>query len=457
LPSSEQEIIEGPSLEQAALEDLAVKRARERSIARLGQLWKQRRFLFRAAAAGLLTAALVAFLIPKRYEATTRLMPPDAQSSSGAAMLASLAGKAGGGVATAAGDLLGVKSLGALFVGILRSRTLQDRLISRFDLRKVYSVHQWEDARTVLARNTAISEDHKSGIITITATDESPQRAAAVAQAYVEGLNRLVVELTTSSAHRERVFLEDRLKTVNQGLESAEKDFGEFASKNTAIDIKEQGRAMVAAAATLQGQLIAAQSELQGLRQIYTDNNVRVRAVRARIVELQHQLEKLGKDESMSGGSARGGESLYPSIRKLSLLGTTYADLYRRTKIQEAVFETLAQEYELAKVEEAREIPSVKVLDPANLPEKKSFPPRLLIMLLGTLFALSFGTAWVLGSARWEEIDPGDPRKVLAQEVLRTVRAQLPWGSRNGSKWRVASSKFWDRLSRRDNRPASQA
>src|SRR5260370_10098197 len=109
-------------------------------------------------------------------------------------------------------------------------------------------------------------------------------------RSYVEELNRLVAELSTSSARRERIFLEERLRTVNQDLEAAEKDFSQFSSKNTAIDIKEQGKAMVEAAATLQGQYIAAQSELQGLKQIYTDNNVRVRAVQARINELKRQL-----------------------------------------------------------------------------------------------------------------------------------------------------------------------
>src|SRR5260370_27321051 len=111
---------------------------------------------------------------------------------------------------------------------------------------------------------------------------------------YVEALNRIVITLNTSSAHKERVFLETRLSEVQQGLEDAEKDFSQFASKNTAMDVKEQGKAMMGAAAELEGQLIAAQTELEGLRQIYTSNNVRVRAVQARIDEYRRQLQKLG-------------------------------------------------------------------------------------------------------------------------------------------------------------------
>src|SRR4029077_19653737 len=168
------------------------------------------------------------------------------------------------------------------------------------------------------------------------------------------------------------------------------KDFSQFASKNTAIDVKEQGKAMVEAAALLQGQLIAAQSQYEGLREIYTDNNVRVRSVKARIDELQRQLQKLGgKGESATSVSDLPADSLYPSIRKLPLLGVKYADLYRRTKIQEAVLETLTKEYELAKVQEAKEIPTVKVLDVANVPDKKSFPPRMSIIFLGTALAFA--------------------------------------------------------------------
>src|SRR5271165_1795441 len=161
-----------------------------------------------------------------------------------------------------------------------------------------------------------------------------------------------------------------RLPAVKADLDKASKDFSQFASKSGAIDIKEQGRAMVEAAANLQGQLIAAEASLSGLQQIYTPNNVRVRAAQARVAELRSQLEKLGGKaggEAIAGGDpASNSDALYPSIRKLPILGVTYANLFRETKIQEAVFEALTQQYEMAKVQEAKETPSVKVLDPAQ-------------------------------------------------------------------------------------------
>lgn len=361
-------------------------------------------------------------------------MPPDNQSASGlATAVAAMSGGAGG-LAGIASDFLGLKSTSDIFVGILSSRSVQDKLIQQFNLKKLYRDSRMEDARKDLAEHTSISVDRKSQIITIGVTDHDAKRAAEMGQAYVEELNRLVAELSTSSARRERIFLEERLQAVSKDLESAEKEFSQFSSKNTAIDIKEQGKAMVEAAATLQGQLIAAESELEGLKQIYTENNVRVRSVRARINELKHQLEKIGgKGENTSTDSGQQQDSLYPSIRKLPLLGVTYADLYRRTRVQEAVFETLTKEYELAKVQEAKEIPTVKVLDPPNVPDKKSFPPRLLILFLGTAFALAMGTTWIFAKTAWEQTDSADPRKMFAQDVFTTVKATVPKFVRNGS------------------------
>jgi uncharacterized protein involved in exopolysaccharide biosynthesis len=431
-------------------------------------LWDSLGLLLRATAIGLLASTLVAFLIPRFYTSTAQLMPPDQQNTSALAMMAGMAAKAGGGLGAAAGDLLGVKSSGALFIGVLRSQTAQDRLVEKFDLRKVYGKRLVMDARAKLDENTSVSEDRKSGIISISVADHNAQRAAALANAYVDELNSLVAELSTSSAHRERVFLEERLRVAKQDLDDAANQLAQFSSKNNTLDIQTEGKAMLDSAGTIVGELIAAQSQLQGLRQIYTDDNSRVRSMNARVAELRRQLEKLGGTEGNAGKSqpalalaksksadsppgpiaearsaqatdppvdqpmAQSGAMPYPTIRSLPLLGAKYADYYRRAKIQETVFELLTQQYELAKVQEAKETPSVKVLDPGMVPEKKSFPPRLLIMFLGTMLALSMSVVWVLGSNQWQEADPDDPRKVLAQEVVEKVKGRLPWTARNG-------------------------
>jgi len=383
-------------------------------------------------------------------------MPPDNSQSGGLAMAAAALSGGAGSLGGVASEMLGLKSTSDIFVGILSSRTVQDKLVQQFDLKKLYRDRRMEDARKDLAEHTDISVDRKSQIISVAVTDHDPKRAAAMGEAYVAELNRLVAELSTSSARRERIFLEERLRAVSKDLESAEKEFSQFSSKNSAIDIKEQGKAMVEAAATLQGQLIAAESELEGLKQIYTDNNVRVRSVKARMNELKRQLEKLGgKGEDAAAPSDQQQASLYPSIRKLPLLGVTYADLYRRTRVQEAVFETLTKEYELAKVQEVKEIPTVKVLDSPNIPDKKSFPPRMLIMFLGTAFAFAIATTWVFGKEAWDQTDSSDTRKAFAQEVFSTVKASLMKFAQNGSGGHSGTGE--SRSSTQDRRGGDEA
>jgi len=427
-----------------------VRPARERTAPTLRFLWDRRQFILRSAGAGLALSTMIAFLIPKQFESTTHLMPPD-QMNSGMAMLAAAAGsQAGSGLGAVAGNLLGLKSTGALFIAILQSRTVENDLVDKLDLRRVYGVRQLGDARSALDDHTSFSEDRKSGIITIQVTDNNPQRAAAIGQEFVEELNRVVTQLNTSSAHRERLFLEERLAQVKQDLETAEKRFSEYASKNTAIDIQAQGKAMIEAAAALEGQLIAARTELESLKQVYTGDNVRVRATQARVDELQRELQRLGgKYDGGTAATPENDKSMYPSIRELPLLGVSYADLYRTTKVQETVFETLTREYELAKVQEAKETPSVKMIDPPNIPEKKSFPPRLEIMLLGTVLATFLGVAWTFARATWDKTDPQDPHKVLAMEVYQTTRAHFPWTSHNGFSVGAASRRLWSQLRRR--------
>lgn len=404
-----------PSAESLQLSDTG---HREDATEWLWLLWERRRILAKAALWGLIASTIIAFVIPKRYESTTRLMPPDSQATSGMAMMAALAGSGSSGLGALAGDLLGMKSSGALFVDILSGRTVQDRIITRFDLRKVYHDRYWEDARKDLAKRTVISEDRKSGVITIVVTDHDPQRAAAMAQAYVEELDRLVAQVSTSSARRERMFIEQRLKSVKQELDLASQQFSEYASKNTAIDITEQGKAMVEAAAKLEGELIAAQSELQGLEQIYSPDYIRVRALRARVNELRQQLNRVGGLDSDPGvPDPLDGRAQFPSIRQLPLLGVRWADLYRETKIQEKVYELLTQQYELAKIQEAKEVPVVKLLDAPNVPEKKSFPPRLVIMVLGILLAVTSVAVFVLTRQIWGQMDELDRRKQLGEEI----------------------------------------
>jgi capsule polysaccharide export protein KpsE/RkpR len=239
----------------------------------------------------------------------------------------------------------------------------------------------------------------------------------------VAELNKVLANVNTTSAHRERVFLEQRLATVKTKMEAASKEFSQFASQNSAIDIPAQARAMVVAAAELQAQLIAAQAQVRGLQQIYTDNNARVRQAKALVAELQSQINKFGgKDVNPATGSTLSKNELYPSLRQLPLLGVKYLDLYRENQIDEKVYELLTEAYEAAKLQEARDLPTAQVLDAAVVPKKKSSPHRLYIMLGGMCFTFMLGAGWIVGKAAWERVDPQQPWKVLGEEVYGTCK-----------------------------------
>jgi uncharacterized protein involved in exopolysaccharide biosynthesis len=411
-------------------------------------LWTNRRFLTRLTAVGLVLFTAIAFLLPKRYTATANLMPPDYSSASQLALsLPSLSGggdeEGGGGGGGASGGglgvgsvmgfaskLLGLSTSGSLIDGVLQSRTVEDSIIAQFGLMKVYGVKYPEDARKILESTTLIKEDAKTGIIAISFEDKDPKLAAAIAQAYVENLNHALAGVNASSAHRERLFIDQRLVEVKSDLDASTKEFAEFSSANSAINIPEQAKAMVGAAADLEAKLIAAQSMLGGLRQMYTENNVNVRQAEASVAELQRQINKFGGSEvNPVSGTTLSKTELYPSVRQLPLVGIKYLDLYRRNKINEAVFEFLTKQGEIARVQEARDVPSVQVLDPAAVPQKKTSPHRLLIMFLGMCFTFFAGASWFISAAYWDRIDPHQPWKMFTQEVFLRTKAHT-WDCR---------------------------
>lgn len=387
-------------------------------VANVALLWTNRRTMARVAASALVLSGIIAFLLPKQYESTARIMPPE-QTNGSTAMLAALVGKvpAPAGLASMAGGLFGGRSNGALFINLLRSGTISGHLIERFQLQHVYRKRYVEDTAKKLARKTTISEDAKSGVITIVVEDADRGRARDMAQAYIDELNALVAKVDTSSARREREFIEQRLQTVDRDLQQAQVEMSEFSTHNAAIDIKEQTRAMVDAGARLQGQLVASESELDSLGQIYGVQNARVRAAEARVSTLRRELEHENNGGPQLSEQSDEGALPYPALRQLPALAVPWANLYRRVRIQETVYELLSAQYETARIEEAKSIPTVSVIDPPGWPEKKSSPHRLIIIAASTLLALVAGSLFLLAQRTWLSMDEEDARKVLAREM----------------------------------------
>lgn len=410
---------------------------------RLWKIWDERRWLGKVAVRALLLSTVGVFLIPVSFESVTRVLPSDALPNTGG-MLSTLAGLEGSSSSTGAstlldvaGEALGTKNTGAMYVALLHSRTVQENLVRRFDLMKVYHVRYIEAARKILDRHTEIIQDRKAFVIALTVTDHNRERARGLAQGYIEELNNLLAHVTTSSAGQQRLFLERRLVQVRKDLDTAENNFSQYASKNATLDVPEQTRAMVESGAMLQAQVIAAQSELEGLQQVYTPNNVRVRTAQARVAELQRKLQQLGGaaygDSSHSLETQDQDQQIYPPIRQLPLLGVEWANLYREVKVEEIVFQLLTTQYELARMEEARQTPVLNIVDPANLPERKSFPPRLVLIAAATFLCVVLACLWIFVLEHWRNKSDDDPGKLLLQTVgqalvghVKKIRGHLP-------------------------------
>jgi capsule polysaccharide export protein KpsE/RkpR len=403
----------------------------------LERLWNRRRRISLWVALGF--AISIVFVTKYcRFEGTVQLMPPDGASSGLSSqvlpMLSKMSGlpnMAGGGLGSLAGDFLGGKSSGALFSKVLGSRTIQDSLVERFQLRQRYWRRYNEDARKILDSNTKIEEDKKSGVLTIIVRDADSKMAKDLANAYVEELDKVIARVSTSSARRERMFIELRLADEKKALEEAEQRFSQFSSSSMALDVPQQIRVTVESAARLQGELIAARAELEGLRQIYSPENTRVLTLTARVAELERQLRRINSGRADPGGT-QDPTFPYPSVKNLPMLGVKWADLYRDSKVHETVFEMLTQQYEIARIQEAKEIPTVKVLDAAILPEKRH-PRPWQILLAGLVLSTILAFCGVILQDKWEKWDSQDPRRIVLSRVYSGVHSMLPKGLRKSA------------------------
>jgi len=207
---------------------------------------------------------------------------------------------------------------------------------------------------------------------------------------------------------------------VKQNLSAAEKRLGQFSSSNSALDIKEQGKAAFEVAGKVEGELIVAQSELQGLRQIYGPDHPRVRAAEARVAQLRATAGRLGSTTADNADP----EMNYLSISRLPVVGVTYADLFREVKVQEAIYEALLKQYEISKVEEAKATPRLRVIDNGKVPSRRSGPRRLLILLAGLAGGLLCGITVIRTQDWWAGLDEDDARKYLLSKIRRDLRTK---------------------------------
>lgn len=404
------------------------------------RLWMLRRRILIWVLVGVVLSIPLAWRLPK-YKSTAELMPPENNSGAGLAALAlpSLSKSPGlAGLAGMAGDMFGLKSTGALFTKVLQSQNVDDRIIKQFHLRERWGLSYQEAVREKLLSRTNIEEDKKSGVISISFKDRDPQLARDVVSAYINELNNVLKEVSTSSATKEREFLEQRLKEEQAALDDAQQKFSQFASKNMALDIPEQTRVTVEAASRLQGELIANRAQLQALEQTYTPENFRVKSLQAHVNELEKELNRLNNGRAAQ--APQDPSNPYPSVKNLPVLGVQWSDLYRETKIHETVYELLTQQLEMARIQEVKDIPVAKQLDPPLIPERKT-PSPVLIMATGIIVSLLLACMGILLRDKWEMWNANDPRRMLLSKMYsgtrESITAILPGrGSRNKDRER---------------------
>lgn len=363
-------------------------------------VWKQRTQVIVITAVVTCAAVAYSLMATPRFESTTRLLPAppstllDGRSPMMPRDMSALAGLVG--------LPSGSHADNERFVALLKSRTVADKIIDRFHLMQRYHARHRFEARIILAQRTVIQQDRKAGVITLTFSDRSPEFAAQVAQAYVEGLEDVNAEMNTSGAHLERQFLEGRVKEVDQQLREAISQLSEFATVSGMLDPQSQPKSTVDEALKIEAQVIALRAELSGEEQIYTPEMLK--GPKARLAELERHLTLLQ--------GSRGDGSL-PSLRSLPKLAATFTTYGRRVKLLEAVQLYLTQKLEMAKTDEVKQLPVFRVMEPAEVPEMRVWPRRTVIVLASTAMGLVAGILFVLGLAKWKEMNPGHPMKAL--------------------------------------------
>ena len=341
---------------------------------------KHKRMILFLTTGAFAASILVSLLLPVRYTADTLLVPSQLDQT--------LTITPPSGLSNLAGSVLGKPTPSDLYAGMLESKSVKDPVIDRFKLMELYGTKYRVDAYKKLNKTLTVEASKKSGIITLSVEDEDPKRAADIANAFTEELMNLLISLNTSGAGLGRKFLEERLVRVKSDMLKAAEALKNFSMKNKTIDMPAQTKATIEGIARLQAQLAAQEVQLATLRSYQTDSNQEVISVKSSIAGIKSQVSRM---EGNDGGSSILGAG------KVPVLGEEYARLMREYKIQENLFDLLMKNYEMAKMNEAKNFSAIQIIQKARTPDKKSKPERTFIVLISTVgaFLLSVFAAFV--------------------------------------------------------------
>jgi tyrosine-protein kinase Etk/Wzc len=381
----------GPS-ESEETQDISIDFA-----AALHVLMRNGRIVLGTALSVFVLSVAVAFLMPSEYTSIASFIPPNSNSNSGAAaLLGQLSAVGGGGLGGVA------KSSADTYAGILKSRSVADELISRFDLKKIYGKKTQSEAVKRLASMTFIDIDQKSSIVTVSVTDRSPERARDLTNGYLDALREANGRLALTESSQRRVFFKQQLDKEKDDLEDAEVELKKTEEQSGLIAPTGQTAVEIETIAQTRAQIALREVELAALSQSATDQNSEVVRLRSEIEDLQRQLSRL-----LNGGSKGAGGTIPTS--KVPELQLEYVRKEREVKYHEALFEMLAKQYEQARMDEAHDAPLLQVLDSASYPDSISSPHRIIIISGGLFLGLLAGCGWVLARERTSFIQSSVP------------------------------------------------
>jgi tyrosine-protein kinase Etk/Wzc len=343
-------------------------------------LWEHKWLLIGSTLSAGVLAAGVTLLMPNYYTATARILPPQQSSSSAAALL----GQLGGLAAAAGGSIGGIRNPNDLYVGMMRSRTVADRLIEKFDLKAYFDESSQNLTQQKLATASKISAG-KDGIISVSVETKDPRLAADLSNAYVEELIRLTGLLAVTEASQRRLFFERQLAKVRDNLAAAESDAREALSKGGLALVEGQGRSLIEASARLRAQITAREVQVGAMRGFASDTNPDLQLIQRELGALRAELARV-EGSSAQGGGGGNPPKANENARKL-----------RELRYLEMLQELLVRQTEAARLDEAKDLSLVQVLDSAVPPDRKSAPKRSLIVMIAAACAFLLVLVGVFG------------------------------------------------------------
>lgn len=363
-----------PDEEEISLLDLLVVLARNR------------RLILKTTIGVTLVALIATFILPNKYTASTAILPPQQNSSVGSALMAQLG--AIGSLASLGGGM-GLKNPGDLQVALLKSQTVEDAMVDRFHLMDLFHAKRRSEARKKLESIVKIELGSKDGIIRISVTQHDPKLAADMANGYVEEFKKYSSGLAVTEASQRRLFFERQLAEAKDNLAKAEEDLKKTEQRTGLIQLDSQARATIGLVADLRGQIAAKEAQIAAMRTYATDENPELQIAIQQLAGLQAQAKKMGASTESATNS------LIPK-GNMQEAALEYVRRYRDVKYYETIFELIARQYEIAKVDEAKQGAIIQIVDHATVPDHRSFPSKLIFTLVGIFLGLFIGITYVL-------------------------------------------------------------